>query len=87
MYQRRLTAAGRTLTYPGWEQHGEKLLLVLGQLFTPTSCISFGPSPAVFARSLQLVSQQDCNNDMKLGRATSTAGDRALTHSQQGPSS
>lgn len=32
-----------------------------------------------------MVSQQDCNNDMELGKATSITGDRALTHSQHGP--
>lgn len=87
MYQRRLAAARRTLTYLGWEQHGKKLLLVPCQFSTPTSRISFGSSPAVFARCLQVVSQQDCNNDMKLGKATSITGDKALTHSQQGPGS
>lgn len=87
MYQRRLTAAGKILTYLGWEQQGEKLLLVLCQFSTPTSSIPFGSSPAVFVRCLQVVSQQDCNNDMKLGKATSITGDRALTYSQQGPGS
>lgn len=54
----------------------------MGQFSTPISSISFGSSPAVFARSLQVVSQQDCNDDMNLGKATSITGDRALhTHS------
>lgn len=83
IYQRRLAAAGRTHRCLGWEQHGEKLLLC--QFSTPSSSISFGSSPAVFARCLQLVSQQDCNNDMELGKATSITGDRALIHSQHGP--
>lgn len=87
MYRRRLTAAWRTLTYLGWEQDGEKLLLVLCQFSTPTSSILFGSSPAVFVRCLQVVFLQDCNNDMKLGKATRITGDRALTHSQQGPGS
>lgn len=73
--------------YLGWEEHGEKLLLVLCQFSTPTTSISFGSSPDVFARCLQVFSQQDCNNDMKLGKATSITEDRALTHSQQDPGS
>lgn len=87
MYQRRLAAARRALIYLGWEQLGEKLLLVLCQFSAPTSHISFCSSPAVFVRCLQVVSQQDCNNDMKLGKATSITGDKALTHSQQGSGS
>lgn len=64
------------------ESSHRRFLLVPYVLSTANSGISQGTpgsSPAVFTRYLQLVSHQDCANDMKLGKAASIAGARAFT--------
>lgn len=65
------------------ERSHMRLLLVLCHLSAAGSGISWGTSdssPAVFARCLQLVSQQNCTSDTKLGKATNIVGAGALTH-------